>query len=219
MKETFLILAAYLVGAIPFALIVSRLAGVGDIRKLGSGNPGATNVWRVAGFKVAVWVFIGDIGKGALVVLAARDLTGRLALSAVSGDLLLVACAAAVIIGHIFPVYLYFRGGKGVNTALGAITALLPVETLISLGVFVIVVLVFRYVSLGSILGAASFCVVIMTEKFVLDGRLAMVYVYLSVFVPAVIILSHRQNISRLIRGTEPRFSLSSRTESGGSHA
>jgi glycerol-3-phosphate acyltransferase PlsY len=219
MKEAFLILAAYLVGAIPFALIVGRVAGIGDIRKLGSGNPGATNVWRVAGFKVAVWVFIGDIGKGALVVLAAEDLIERLALSAISGDLLLVACAAAVMVGHVFPIYLYFRGGKGVNTALGAITALLPVETLVSFGVFVAVLLVFRYVSLGSILGAVSFCVVIMIERFVLGRDLAMVYVYLSIFVPVVIIVSHRQNISRLLTGSEPRFSLSSRSERGSDHA
>ena len=88
------VILAYLVGAIPFALVVGRLAGIGDIRKLGSGNIGATNVWRVAGFKTALWVFIGDIGKGVLAVLVGRWYVENFSLTFVSADLFLVVCAA-----------------------------------------------------------------------------------------------------------------------------
>ncbi len=212
------VILAYLVGAIPFALVVSRLAGIGDIRKLGSGNIGATNVWRVAGFKTALWVFIGDIGKGVLAVLVGRWYVENFSDTFVSADLFLVVCAAAVILGHVFPVYLRFKGGKGVNTALGAILALLPIETLISFGIFALVLLLFRYVSLGSISGAIGFCVVIMLEKFVLAVDLDNVYVYLAVLVAVLIVFTHRDNISRLVKGTENRFSFSSGRSQGGSH-
>ncbi|UCG62621.1 MAG: glycerol-3-phosphate 1-O-acyltransferase PlsY [Candidatus Zixiibacteriota bacterium] len=208
MNAVLAIALTYLLGAVPFGLIISRLAGVGDIRKLGSGNIGATNVWRVAGFKIAVWVFVADIGKGALAVLMARYFVPEPGLRP---DHLYVICAAAAVLGHVFPVYLGFRGGKGVNTALGAIVALLPVETLIGLGVFAVTVLLFRYVSLGSILGAISFCVVVVIEKFALKSPLETIYVYLSILVAVLIVFTHRQNIKRLSNGTENRFSFSSR--------
>ncbi len=206
MKGVLLIAVAYLLGAVPFGLLIGRLAGVGDIRKLGSGNIGATNVWRVAGFKIAIWVFLADIGKGALAVLLARFFAPDAALRP---EHLYVICAAAAVMGHVFPVYLRFKGGKGVNTALGAIVALLPVETLISFGVFVATVLLFRYVSLGSIMGAIAFCVVILVEKFALGSPMEMIYVYLSVLIVLLIVFTHRQNIKRLVSGTENRFSFS----------
>lgn len=210
------VLLAYLLGAIPFALVVSRLAGVGDIRRIGSGNVGATNVWRAAGFKVAVWVFVGDIGKGALAVLVARYFATEIETLPVSTDLLFIACALAAIIGHVFPVYLGFKGGKGVNTALGAFAILMPLQTLTALGVFLIMVLTFRYISLGSIVGAFAFFCATMVERFVLERPIEMIYVYLSAALVVLIVLTHRDNISRLLAGTENRFSFSSR---GGKHS
>ncbi len=206
------ILAAYLIGAIPFALVVCGIFGVGDIRKQGSGNIGATNVWRVAGFKVAVWVFIGDIGKGVVAVLLARYVASAYDVSLMSVDLFVVCCALAAILGHMFPVYLRFKGGKGVNTALGAVVTMLPLEALISLGIFLLVVLAFRYVSLGSITGALTLLVVILIEKFVMHIQVAPVYIYLAAALAVLILVAHRQNIARLAAGTENRFSFSSKT-------
>jgi glycerol-3-phosphate acyltransferase PlsY len=205
------VVAAYLIGAIEFALIVCRIFRVGDIRKKGSGNIGATNVWRVAGFKVAVWVFVGDIGKGAVAVLLARFVAATYGVSPMSVDLFVVSCALAAILGHMFPVYHRFKGGKGVNTALGAVATMLPIEALISFGVFVVVVLAFRYVSLGSIIGAFTLLVVVLIEKFAMQIQVASVYIYLAAALAALILVAHRQNISRLAAGTENRFSFSSK--------
>ena len=109
------ILIAYLVGAIPFGLVVARIFGVRDIRQVGSGNIGATNVLRTLGMRAAVWVFLLDIGKGAVPVL----LAGSVSQSAIRPDLFLVLVGLAAVLGHVLPVYLGFRGGKGVATAFG----------------------------------------------------------------------------------------------------
>lgn len=211
------VVMAYLVGAVPFALIVSRLYGVEDIRTAGSGNLGATNVWRVAGFKAALWVFLGDIGKGIVGVLAGRYYISQFGAGPLSADVVLVACAVAAVVGHVFPIYIGFRGGKGVNTALGAMLMLMPVETVICLGVFLLVLLVSRYVSLGSMAAAVALFAVTAVERFVMHHQVADVYLYLAAILAVLIIVTHRHNISRLIGGTEGRFSLSSRTAKGDS--
>jgi len=205
------VLIAYLLGAVPFALLVCKIAGVGDIRQIGSGNIGATNVWRAAGFRVAVWVFIGDIGKGALAVIIARFYVDAAGAMPIAADVLLVACALAAVIGHVFPIYLRFKGGKGVNTALGAFLILLPVESLIAFGVFLLVVLMFRYVSLGSICGAVAFFAAIMAERHIFDKPVDVIYVYLSAVLVVLIVITHRGNLARLLAGKESRFSFSSR--------
>ncbi len=201
------VVLAYLVGAIPFGLIVARVAGIEDIRKTGSGNIGATNVWRAAGFKVAVWVFVLDIGKGVAVILGAKYTASHFPLTVVSSDVFYVICAICCVIGNIFPIYLRFKGGKGVNTALGTMITMLPIQTLISFGVFMVFALVFRYISLGSIMGVLALFAVITIEKFVLHHQIALVYFYLSAALLALILLTHRQNIGRLVAGTENRFS------------
>lgn len=203
------VLIAYLIGAIPFALIVTKLAGTGDIRKLGSGNLGATNVWRVAGFKVAVWVFIGDIGKGVAAVLIAGFLGNTYTVDWVSVDVLMVLCAVAAVLGHVFPVYIGGKGGKGVNTALGAVGTLLPVEVLLSVLVFAVVVTLTRYVSLGSILGAIALPVALLLERFGMNIIVADIYLYLTLLLALLILLTHYQNIGRLMKGTENKFSFS----------
>ncbi len=202
-----IIILAYLLGAIPFGLIVARIAGVGDIRKFGSGNIGATNVWRAAGFKVAVWVFVLDIGKGVATILIAKYVASHYSLTVLSAEVFYVVCAITCVIGNIFPIYLRFKGGKGVNTALGTMVTMLPIQTLISFAVFLLVAVAFRYISLGSMIGAATFFAVITIQRFVMHLPIAIVYFYLSAALFALILLTHRQNIVRLLSGTENKFS------------
>ncbi len=202
------VLAAYLLGAIPFALIITRLAGIDDLRRHGSGNLGATNVWRVAGGRVAAVVFALDIGKGVLAIMLAR-LAGQ---SLIDHDLFLVICAAAAVIGHIFPVYIGFRGGKGVNTALGVMIMLLPLETLIALVVFLIVVMLSRMISLGSIVAALVLPVAVTLERFVLERPVALTYLVLTVFLSLAVIVAHRSNIARIAAGTENRLTFGTKS-------
>jgi glycerol-3-phosphate acyltransferase PlsY len=208
------IAVAYFLGAIPTGLIIARLFGIRDIREHGSGNICATNVWRVIGPRAAVWVYVFDIGKGVAAVMIARQFDQTL----VDRDLFLVICAVMAVLGNIVSIFLRFKGGKGVNTSLGAVMTLLPWETLIAVGVFFVFVLLFKYISLGSMLGACSLSVALLVEKFILDKPVAPVYLCLAAGLAAVILISHRQNIGRIIRGTENKFSLSSRTGKARSH-
>lgn len=211
------IIIAYLLGAIPFGLIVSRLFGVRDLRSRGSGNIGATNVWRVAGFKTAVWVYFGDIGKGVGAVMLGRYFAGHFDIRVLSYDTFLVACALATVLGHIYPVYLGFKGGKGVNTALGTMITLLPLETAAGIIIFIIVVAASRFISLGSMTGAVGFCVIVVVERFLMSREMAAIYVYLAFIVAVLIVITHRENIRRLIAGTEGKFSFSLRSNKDGS--
>lgn len=208
------IVASYLLGAIPFGLIVARMFDIADIRTLGSGNIGATNVWRVAGRRAAIWVYLLDMGKGVGAVLLAETVLQP----AIQRDLFLVLCALAAVIGHVFPVYLTFRGGKGVSTGLGVMIVLLPLAAAVALVVFVLVVSLTRYISLGSMLGALSLCAVLAVERFVLLKPVASIYLFLSFAFVIVVFFTHRGNIVRLIRGTERHFSFSSQ-DSGKEHS
>ena len=161
------ILVAYLIGAIPFALLVARAFGIPDIRKVGSGNVGATNVHRTLGWKASAWVFLADTGKGAGAVLLVRHVNQAL----IPVDVFLALAALAAILGHIYPVYLMFRGGKGVLTALGSLCVLMPVPALICFTVFLLVTIAFRYISLGSICGAIACPVVLAVQQVVFPVR------------------------------------------------
>ncbi len=211
------ILIAYLIGGIPFGLLIPRLFGVADIRQFGSGNIGATNVLRVLGFKAAVWVYIGDISKGVVSVFLARYVLTHYQVDIVPGDTLQVLTVLAAVLGHVFPVYLRFRGGKGVNTALGGMIALLPLEAVLSFGVFAVVVFISRYVSLGSMLGALSFLAIMLIEKYAFHKPFAMVYIVMAAVVAMLILVTHRQNIARLLAGTEHKFARSEKTKKAGS--
>lgn len=195
------IVAAYLVGAIPFGLLVARFFGVRDIRQSGSGNIGATNVQRTLGMKAAIWVYLLDIGKGAGVVAATTGVTQ----TAVPNDLFLVLVGLAAIVGHVFPVYLGFRGGKGVATASGALLVLLPRETLIAVSVFLLMVLLTRYVSLASITAALSFPATLTVEQVLLQHHVSSVYWLPTVVISVLVPVTHRRNIQRLLAGTENR--------------
>ena len=207
------ILMAYLVGAVPFGIIISRIFGIKDIRNEGSGNIGAANVWRVAGYKAAVWVFIADIGKGAVAILMAEAAYNNFNLSFYSLDLFLATCGAAVVIGHIFPVFLKFKGGKGANTTLGVAAALLPIHSLICVTVFLIVLMVTKYVSLGSIIGATVLSLGLAFEKYILGHAVSNVYLVMTSILTVLVIFAHRKNISRIISGNEKVFSFSTKTE------
>lgn len=183
---------AYVLGSIPTGVIVARLFSGVDPREGGSGNIGATNVGRTAGKAAGIITLIGDVVKGALPVYAVWYLRHE--------PLLLSLVGLSVFIGHIFPLFLSFKGGKGVATALGVLVVVSPLTALFALLVFVVTLAAKRYVSLGSILAAGFFPVFLA----LLPG--AGVYVPMGVIMGGIIIIKHRDNIKRLAAGTENKF-------------
>jgi glycerol-3-phosphate acyltransferase PlsY len=193
MTFALVLLAAYLIGAIPTGLLLTRLTGGGDIRKTGSGNIGATNVYRSGGRKLGVLTLIGDALKGALPVL--------LVISLLSYDHSHTgAVAVAAFLGHCFPVYLGFKGGKGVATALGVYLVLSPLAVLGAFLIFAGLVWKTRYISLGSISAAAAIPVLVWLTTRSLPLLLA------TLVISSIVILRHRTNIQRLLQGTENKF-------------
>jgi glycerol-3-phosphate acyltransferase PlsY len=194
---------AYLLGSIPFGYILVRTFRHQDIRASGSGNIGATNVARSGARGLAIATLLLDLAKGALAVLLAFQLAHRAPDVTRSTAFDLAVCAGvAAILGHVFPIWLGFKGGKGVATGLGVFLALVPLAALGAVLVFALVFAITRYVSLGSILAAALlpvFCLRLLHQpsQIVLGGL---------VFIPLLIILKHHANITRLIAGTESRF-------------
>ena len=196
-----LCLTTYLLGSIPFGYIAGRVAGV-DIRKQGSGNIGATNVLRVLGKKYGYPVFVADALKGFLAVRLALWLSeGQRATTWPLG----ILAAICVVLGHSFPVWLGFRGGKGVATSAGVCFGLLPWATLIAMAVWIITFFTFRFVSLASIAATVSLPV---SVWLIAPGpaRDRGVLLFLTVALAALITVRHRSNIRRLMDGTEPRF-------------
>jgi glycerol-3-phosphate acyltransferase PlsY len=190
-----LLVVAYLVGSIPFGLLLGKLMGV-DVRRAGSGNIGATNVHRLLGRKLGVFTLLADTLKAIVPMLLARWVISDTAASA-SVDLWVALCGASAFLGHLFPVYLKFRGGKGVATALGIFLLLEPVAVLISLVIFISVVLYWGYVSLGSL--AAAACMPLWV--WLLSG--SSLYTSLALFIGLLIWLKHHTNIVRLLNGEE----------------
>jgi len=182
----------YLLGSIPFSFVVARLFGVRDVREVGSGNVGATNVMRSAGRTAGVIAFVLDASKGALAALLARRLAG--------GELLPPLAAAAAVVGHMYPAWLGFRGGKGVATGAGAFLPLAPMATAIGVASFAIVALATRFVSLGSVAGTAAVAV----ATFVLGAAPAVCWS--ATLVGALIVWKHRANLERILRGSENRL-------------
>ncbi len=210
------IVIAYLLGSIPFGIMVSRLYGVRDIRAHGSGNIGATNVWRVVGARAAVWVYLGDVGKGVAAVLLARLFAERSLTAQVSFEGHLVLAALAAVAGHLFPVFARFRGGKGVSVALGGTIVLLPLETLAGCVIFCGIVAATRLISLGSLAGAVGFFAIVAAEKYLSIRDVSALYVYLAAALTVLIVVAHRRNIGRLINGKERKFSFSSKSREAG---
>lgn len=188
-----LIIGAYLIGAIPTGVILTRLAGSEDIRSAGSGNIGATNVYRVAGRKLGVITLIGDCLKGVIPLLIAQQ-----GFNLPASGIALVALAA--FIGHCYPVYLGFKGGKGVATALGIFLVLSPLSVLCLLVVFVLILWKWRYISLASISAAAT------VPLLVLWFESSFALFVATLIIATIVIWKHRANIERLRSGTESKF-------------
>lgn len=198
------LLLSYLIGAIPFGYLVGRWRGV-DIMKQGSGNIGATNVGRVLGRPFGILVFLLDFAKGAGPALAAKGVASTHPLD-LPPDSLPVAAAVAAFLGHLYPIYLHFRGGKGVATAAGAVSVLVPIPALAALFTWFVVVLAFRYVSLASLVAAAVLCVfrlVFTPRPWSTDYRILTCFCLIAT---GLIFFRHRANIGRLLHGNENRL-------------
>lgn len=206
MLTTYIIVAvvAYLLGSIPFGYILVRIFRGEDVRAIGSGNIGATNVARKAP-GLGLLTLVLDAVKGFAAVMIGMLIGSRSGADERTVYLLAALAAIAAILGHIFPIWLKFKGGKGVATGVGSFLALAPKAVLISLIIFAAVVIAFRYVSLGSILGAAAFPIF----AWLLNGEKNSPGVLAAMIAAsALIILKHHQNIRRLLAGTEHRFEL-----------
>ena len=193
---------SYLLGSIPTGYLLVRLFRHEDIRSVGSGNIGATNVLRSGGKGLGAATFLLDVLKGAAPVLIAAWIAPQFAGAVPPRDLEALAAVVAVL-GHMFPVWLHFRGGKGVATGFGVFLVAAPWAALAAIAVFAVILLLTRYVSLASILGAASFP---LFAWFLVRGDKPAPFVAAQIIVALLIIVKHHQNIRRLAAGTEHRF-------------
>lgn len=209
-----IIILSYLIGSIPNSIIISKAVSGIDIRKHGSGNAGGTNVLRVLGWKYGLIVIFLDALKGAIaVVLIARLFYGPLPFENVSPfddfTLIQIIAGMSAVIGHIWTVFAGFKGGKGIATALGMLLTLITVDMLIAVGVFTLVVLISRYVSLGSIIAAISVPVTLFIRENLFHVDIPG---YSTLFpfilgITALVIFTHRKNLIRLLRGNENKIS------------
>ena len=191
-----ILITAYLLGNISTSYIVAkRLAGV-DIRTQGSGNAGSTNVLRTLGKKAGALTFIGDVLKGLIAVLIARFIAYGVNLDDTTCAYIAVV---AVVLGHNYPVFLGFKGGKGVATSLGSMLGMNPLVALLCLGFFIIIVAITKYVSLGSILGIGLSPVIMMLNH---NTKGVLVTLFLTISVA----ITHKENIKRLLNGTERKL-------------
>jgi len=200
MKEFILIILAYFIGSIPTAIIISKIFFNIDIRDYGSGNMGATNTFRVLGSKFGTIVMVGDMLKG-ICAVALYNLLPYYLTNELDRTNLMIGLGLAAVIGHIYPIWADFRGGKGVATLFGMVLAIQPIVAINCVGVFLLVLYLTRYVSLSSIIAgvALPICVLwIYNEKEVF-------YRVFAVAVAALIVLTHQKNISRLLKGNEGR--------------
>jgi len=196
-----LLALAYLLGSIPFGLILAKIFGGNDLRKSGSGNIGATNVARVVGPAAGILTLLLDAAKGAAAVWIAGRFSEQHA-----APMMLAGLAA--LVGHCYPVWLKFKGGKGVATALGVFAMLAPLAALGALVFFVAVVLMWRYVSLGSVAAAAAMPLLIYL-LWAPGHAPPLVVSFGTLFASALVVFKHDANLQRLVDGTEPKFSFS----------
>jgi glycerol-3-phosphate acyltransferase PlsY len=192
-------IGGYLLGSIPFGVVLTRAAGAGDVRNIGSGNIGATNVLRTGRKDLAIATLILDAGKGAVALLIARHLLGTDVAGAIAGG--------AAFLGHLFPVWLGFKGGKGVATALGVLIGISGWLGLICAGTWLLTALVTRYSSLAALVAAA----IAPLAAWALGQPMLVVGVV--AILAALLILRHRENIQRLLKGQEGRIGAKKKTE------
>lgn len=191
MSGYWVVIFSYLIGSIPVSYLVARYSKGIDIRRYGSGNVGTTNVWRNAGPAAGVIAFAGDVCKGVLAVILARHF---------GGDLLVVLASMAVLAGHSWPVFLGFKGGKMVATSFGVILSISPAVAIIAISIWFVVVVITRYVSVGSLVAVIS------TPILMLAFHLQRPYLAVGIFVAAFVVYKHVPNIKRLVAGTEPKI-------------
>ena len=196
--------ASYLIGSIPAGYIAGRIVGI-DIRTVGSGNIGATNVTRVLGKRYGYPVFIVDFLKGFAAVGMSIMIAKRTQPLLIPSELFGVVGAVACVLGHSFPVWLGFKGGKGVAASAGALFGLMPFVALIAVAVWLIIFYLTRYVSVASMTAALAVPIAILSMMF-LGQTDRTTLLYFSICLAAVVIFRHRSNLSRLVRGAEPRF-------------
>ncbi len=200
-RTLLLILLAYLLGSIPFGLVLARVFAKADVRQAGSGNIGATNVARVAGPLPGILTLLFDTGKGAFAVWLAAHFTAHNASS-------MMLAGLAALLGHCYPTWLRFKGGKGVAAALGVFLALSPLAAMSALAIFILFVAIWRYVSLGSVAAAAAMPL-LMYLLWAPPLAPPLVIIFGTLFATALVIFKHRGNLQRLLDGTEPRFAFS----------
>jgi glycerol-3-phosphate acyltransferase PlsY len=195
----------YLIGAIPFGLVATWLTKRVDVRDFGSGKTGMTNVMRTAGVKVGVVVLLLDMGKAVLAIALPIIFADTPGADAGAG--------LAALVGHIWPVYVGFRGGRGIGPGWGGLFMFHPLAGVIATGIGVPLVLVTRYVSLGSLVGAVSGAIVILV--FALVGIVPFEYMFYGIIGATLIVYKHRDNIVRLLRGEERKLGVAARPVSG----
>ena len=197
-------LAAYLVGAIPWGLIIGKWSRGVDVRDIGSGNIGSSNVLRSVGVLQAALVLILDVAKGAVAVVVAGNLAETADLSSLQTAYLETTAALAALVGHNWPIYLRFRGGRGVATGLGCLLAFFPIGGVIALVVGVSLMKITHYISLGSIVGTSLGCLLLIIFGFL--GEFSAIYGIFGASASIIIVGRHRSNITRLLAGTEARL-------------
>ena len=203
-------LIGYLLGSISFAVVISKTFYKQDIRNFGSGNAGMTNILRTYGIKAAAATFAGDFLKGTFSVLIAKAIMNSSFVAGVENleffkDLALYIVVSGALIGHLKPVFFGFKGGKGISVAFGSMMAGTPPITLAAFGVWLVVVLLTKYVSLASILAVAGYGVFTFVS-FYITGTFSVPHGVAAVVLPAIIIYAHRSNIKRLLNGTERKI-------------
>lgn len=198
------ILLCYLVGSVPTALLMGRMLKRIDIRQSGSGNVGAANTFRVLGPLPGVICLLLDAGKGVLAVLVIAVLFS--ATSPLSVTMTKILAGAIAITGHIFPVWIGFKGGKGVGTGAGVLFSLLPLESLGALLFFVLVVAITNYISLGSMMASSFMASAVLVERYGFGLKVPPEFIYLTIVVALLVLFTHRSNIQRLARSTEGKF-------------
>lgn len=200
MKEFILILTAYFIGSIPTAIIVSKAFFNIDIRDYGSGNMGATNTFRVLGPKFGTVVMVGDMLKGILAV-ALYNLLPYYLTNELDRTNLMIGLGLAAVLGHIYPIWAGFRGGKGVATLFGMVLAIQPIVAINCVAVFLLVLYLTRYVSLSSIIAGVALPICVLW----IYNEHEVFYRVFTVAVACLIVLTHQKNISRLLKGNEGR--------------
>jgi len=216
-----ILILSYLVGSIPTSIIVSKLNKGIDIRDFGSGNAGGTNVMRVLGWKQGVLVIILDALKGVLaVIVIARLHYGTIPFTNATPfddfTLIQIMAGIAAIIGHVWTIFAGFRGGKGIATALGMLLMITTVDMLIAVGVFILVVSISRYVSLGSIIGAIAVPLTLIIRENIFNVNIPNYNTLLPfvILVTLIVIFTHRKNVVRLLNGDEHKLSFSKKKKS-----